>query len=453
MVFQWSSAGLEDETVVPARPSGADYAHINSIALAPDGDVIASFRHLSAVLRIATSTHDGFEAGDVVWKLGGGTATSRSWTTRSAGPAPSTPPACCPNGHVLVFDDGSDDFLSSKLCVDQADPTGPAVDRSPGRAGSTEYALDTRPHTATLVWDYTPPGRYTWFMGSAARLANGDTLVGWAAAIQALASEVDAGRRRCSGSCGWRRRRTPHPAPHLLPRQPDERAGRRSRPRSTRGRCPVRGDATPSGQQVAADFSCTDRGGSRCRPAPATCGPGGLLDTSTPGAHTRARCRRPTVPATPPRSPAATPSPRRTSRAGPTTGCARVLRGAAGDHEDHGVVNDGTYADTFALAGSARQRRRRVRYKVGRTDVTAQVRAGARLRTPAAPAGASRSCCASWWRGPTGPAPGHRRTFKVRATSRRRRGAGATSCAVVVRAPAVASLAASAPRAARGRTT
>ena len=50
VVWDWSSEGLESESTQPAPPSGRyDYAHLNSIQLLPDGDVLASFRHLSAV--------------------------------------------------------------------------------------------------------------------------------------------------------------------------------------------------------------------------------------------------------------------------------------------------------------------------------------------------------------------------------------------------------------------
>ncbi len=93
-----------------------------------------------------------------------------------------------PNGHILVFDNGTDGF-----CVDPSDPLGPGVAR--GRTRVTEYALDleaTPQPTATLVWSYAPAGKYAQFAGSSRRLANGNTLIGWAADRSALATEVDA---------------------------------------------------------------------------------------------------------------------------------------------------------------------------------------------------------------------------------------------------------------------
>ncbi len=377
VVFQWSSAALAGETVVP--PGNADYAHINSIALAPDGDVVASFRHLSAVLKIATSAHDGFAVGDVVWKLGGRDSSFTFVDDPLGGPCAQHTASMLPDGHVLLFDDGSDEFLSSKLCVDQADPTGPAVDRFPWQSRVAEYALDTTAGTATLVWDYTPPGRYTWFMGSAERLANGDTLVGWAAAVQALASEVDA-----DGNLLWEVRLAPTPEPHpeaqwsyraALMNVPDAIAPQVS------VAAPASGARYPVGAHVAADFACRDTGGSSLHVCAGDLNlkPGGLLDTSTPGPHTVRAVG--------------------TDGAGNTTTVTRSYTVTATyqpswtDHRVRSVLkrarattrltvrNAGTYADTFSLRGARGSRRIGVRYKVGRTDVTDQVRAGT-LRTP-----------------------------------------------------------------------
>ena len=70
-LFEWNSGahGLAAETMVAA--GNKDYAHIDSVAVMPDGDLLASFRHLSAVLKIARTAHDGFQVGDIVWRLGG----------------------------------------------------------------------------------------------------------------------------------------------------------------------------------------------------------------------------------------------------------------------------------------------------------------------------------------------------------------------------------------------
>ena len=72
VAYTWNSADhMDPETETTNVPGRADYAHINSIQLLADGDILASFRHTSSVLKIAWSAHDGFRRGDVVWRLGG----------------------------------------------------------------------------------------------------------------------------------------------------------------------------------------------------------------------------------------------------------------------------------------------------------------------------------------------------------------------------------------------
>jgi hypothetical protein len=62
---------------------------------------------------------------------------------------------------------------------------------TPPTSRAVEYALDTVGHTATMVWQYLPqPAVYTPIVGSAQRLANGNTVVGFGIAAQI--DEVDA---------------------------------------------------------------------------------------------------------------------------------------------------------------------------------------------------------------------------------------------------------------------
>ena len=156
--FTWSSAPYAAETVTPGNP---DYAHINSMQLLPDGDLLASFRHFSSVFRIATHPHDGFLPGEVVWKLGGRdsdfTFPSPEDTT---GPCAQHTAAMLPNGNILMYDNGSWNNFGAEtpLCVDQADPTGPTIQRLQTRV--VEYQLDTSAHTATEVRTYAPPARF-----------------------------------------------------------------------------------------------------------------------------------------------------------------------------------------------------------------------------------------------------------------------------------------------------
>ena len=280
-LFRWSSDGLQAESVAPVPATGRwDYAHMNSMQVLPDGDVVASFRHLSAVLRIATVAHDGYQPGDIVWRLGGRNSDFDFVDDPEGGPCAQHTASLLPNGHVLVFDDGSDAGLSKPLCVDPADPSGPPVTRQRSRVA--EFALDPAQGTASLVWSYAPAGYYSWFMGSARRLTNGDTLVGWAADTKALAEEVDAG-----GALLWQLRLAdPKPAPPPISYRASLMQERDADPPVVDQVSLADGASYAVGQAVTVDFGCTDRGGSSLE----TCGgdlrPGGRLDTSTPGSRT-----------------------------------------------------------------------------------------------------------------------------------------------------------------------
>lgn len=56
-----------------------------------------------------------------------------------------------------------------------------------------EYALDENTLTATLVWSYSHEGVFSRAMGSAQRLSNGNTLIGWGwtSSSHVMATEVD----------------------------------------------------------------------------------------------------------------------------------------------------------------------------------------------------------------------------------------------------------------------
>ena len=236
VVYTWNSAEhLSPAAETTTTPGDADYAHLNSIAVMSDGDILASFRHLSAVLKIAWHAHDGFQRGDIVWRLGG----RHSDFDFVDDPYPSGPCAQhsatqLANGHILIYDNGSVTLGSDpRHCVDPGDPTGPTIERRQSRV--TEYALDTTAGTATLVWSFQVNGRFTYFAGSARRLANGNTLVGWAAERSATATEVSPQGTHALGA--QERCRVP-----LLPGDPRRRAGRREPGR--------RGDHTGPGCDV-----------------------------------------------------------------------------------------------------------------------------------------------------------------------------------------------------------
>ena len=112
-----------------------------------DGDILASFRHLSAVLKIAWHAHDGFQRGDIVWRLGG----RRSDFDFADDPYPSGPGAPAlrdpaANGHILIYDNGSVTLGSDPRLLRR--PGGPdrADHRTPAVAGDRVRTRHERGH-------------------------------------------------------------------------------------------------------------------------------------------------------------------------------------------------------------------------------------------------------------------------------------------------------------------
>ncbi len=277
VTFQWNSSALAGETVAGTNP---DYAHINSIEIVNDGqDFLASFRHLSAVILIARKPHDGFQPGEIVWKLGGRDSSFSFVNDPYGGPCAQHSARMLPNGDIMVFDDGSINGFGA-YCVDQSDPTGPLHERPQSRLAV--WHLDPADGTATLVRSYAPAGWFSWFMGSVQQLpATGNVLIGWAAATNAVATELTPNNTpvwqlvaapSTDGSTYISYRSLKFGAPDII--GPEVMVT-----------SPAKGASYAYGARARARFSCTDTGGSSLR----TCGnvlPGTLLNTTTPGRHT-----------------------------------------------------------------------------------------------------------------------------------------------------------------------
>jgi uncharacterized protein (UPF0248 family) len=113
----------------------------NGVAELPDGDILASYRPISTVIRIARET------GQIVWKLGPPTL---------AGQHAPTP---LQNGNILIFDNGAhrlDDPLPFSRVI------------------------EINPATKKIVWTYQDRPVSNFFtprMGNAQRLPNGNTLI------------------------------------------------------------------------------------------------------------------------------------------------------------------------------------------------------------------------------------------------------------------------------------
>jgi hypothetical protein len=159
VLFEWSSLDHVPVTDTYASFSGGtaaapfDYLHVNSIAIAPDGDLLVSARNTCAVYKVARPS------GEVAWRLGG----KRSSFQMGDGATFWWQHHVRPQGaNVLsIFDDG-------------ASPAKEAQSRA------ILLDLDTTAMRATLKQSYThPAGLLAANQGSMQVLSDGRVLVGW----------------------------------------------------------------------------------------------------------------------------------------------------------------------------------------------------------------------------------------------------------------------------------
>jgi uncharacterized protein (UPF0248 family) len=117
------------------------WAQGNSVLELPDGDILASYRPTSTVLRISRKT------GKIVWKLGPPTLAGQH------------APTLLENGNILIFDNG----------VHRLDDPLPF-----------SRVIEVNPATNEIVWKYQDRPVWNFFsprMGNAQRLPNGNTLI------------------------------------------------------------------------------------------------------------------------------------------------------------------------------------------------------------------------------------------------------------------------------------
>ncbi len=144
----------------PDRPRKEfDYDHPNSVVRGPDGNYIVSFRNFGSIVKFDYFT------GEVIWVLGGR------------------------QNHFNIIGDPLHGFSAQhsvkafecrgKLCLLVFD-NGPR--HVPPESRGVIYEVDETAKTAIFVQDFRhDPPLYTGFVGSAQRLADGTTLVGFAA--------------------------------------------------------------------------------------------------------------------------------------------------------------------------------------------------------------------------------------------------------------------------------
>ena len=178
-VFLWNSWDHLDLGDCRQHRFPNDYAHINSLEIV-DGDIIASFRGCSQVLRI-----DG-TSGEIVWLLGKSNRGDADWIASGA-PAPlrivddpygefcgQHAARLRPNGNLVLFDNGG------QCLIDPA--TGTSERESGVFSRVVEYSLDPENGRATFLRHHSLHGtfdRYARALAHVELLDNGNWLVSW----------------------------------------------------------------------------------------------------------------------------------------------------------------------------------------------------------------------------------------------------------------------------------
>ncbi|HEX7472964.1 MAG TPA: arylsulfotransferase family protein [Candidatus Limnocylindrales bacterium] len=155
LIWTWHSVdhiALDESYVTPPTTTGQafDYAHLNSIEVDRDGDLLVSARNTSTIYKVDRTT------GEVVWRLGGkrsdfamGDGAAFSWQHDARRQA---------DGTVTLYDDSA----------------------TPGRSRALVLELDETARTARRVRDFVhPTGLLSSSQGNAQVLPNGDVFVGW----------------------------------------------------------------------------------------------------------------------------------------------------------------------------------------------------------------------------------------------------------------------------------
>jgi hypothetical protein len=161
LIFQWRSwdhFDVRDQAqFIDITGGGFDFPHINAIDVDTDGNILISSRSLSEVTKIDRNT------GQFIWRLGGNNNQMTFVNDPLQGPRNQHAIRSIGTNRYTLFDNG--------------DLHNPSVSRA------VEYLVDPVAMTATVVWQYPKiptQDYYSFYMGNAQRLPNGNTLINWA---------------------------------------------------------------------------------------------------------------------------------------------------------------------------------------------------------------------------------------------------------------------------------
>lgn len=168
LVFSWLSSDHPELYACSTEGNAyndtayADYAHINSIKIDSDGDYLASFRHLDAVVKIRRSD------GSIAWILGGpcdqfGLSAAQKFSHQHDAKR-------APDGRLSLFDNGNANGASRVALYHLDESAKTLVSTDPSRPAFT----DLRPSASLLGF----PERLSPAMGSAQVFASGSVLMG-----------------------------------------------------------------------------------------------------------------------------------------------------------------------------------------------------------------------------------------------------------------------------------
>jgi len=143
-VWEWRTWEQLDPAEYPitfAENNRAEWTHGNAAVELADGDLLVSFRNISAIVKIDR------QSGKVTWKIAAPTVSGQH------------APVPLPNGNILIFDNGPH----------RADQTFPF-----------SRIIEVNPATNEIVWKYQeafPQNFYSDRISNAQRLQNGNTLI------------------------------------------------------------------------------------------------------------------------------------------------------------------------------------------------------------------------------------------------------------------------------------
>jgi hypothetical protein len=161
LIFQWRAWDhiniLDQQSFINILGTGFDFPHMTAIDVDTDGHILLSSRSTSEITKINRET------GEIIWRFGGVNNQFTFVNDPLSGPRNQCAIRCVGTNRYLLFDNGNQ--------------------HSPSVSRGVEYELNPSNMTATIRWQYPPTtttSLYSFHMGNAQRLPNGNTLINWA---------------------------------------------------------------------------------------------------------------------------------------------------------------------------------------------------------------------------------------------------------------------------------